>query len=661
VTTIADLETRSGQLDGIAALVRRKTEVELELRRQLVELVETTAGVEQRYVADELAIVLAESPRSTRYMIEMALCASVYPLVQALVEGGTWTVRHGDAVIGELGGLTGEQCRQVVGLVLRQTSARTPHQLRKATRAAVYLVDPEAAEKAAEKAKQDRSVTAADIADGSATLFMNGPKAAIALAMAGLDALAVKAGPEDTRTLLQRRFDTLMLLITGQLTATGAQVQVLISLATLQGDDTPAEVPGYGFITAGEGRELVEQAESVRRVVTDDQGQLVSVDSTVETAPVAQDQTAAPLMSDEIEPEVTDDALAAQADELLPAAGDAAWLAQVQDDICDPEVARRRAAQELYDFSHPCPGDIDTPEQQAAQAQLHALLVVLTEQETLSGRPVGSAHVKIETDGSIRIHYSDDPHDPNPDDPGGGGTGPPEGPTQPLPAGYVDDRLATRERTAGTDPAEGTAREISREAHRAWLRRTVPSWTTFQLPYPTPEPVWPAPRQGDWDWYAVHPDRTVAHALIQLRTTPATLAPPPPGGWPSLPQPRKAWDTPQLHSVLATLLTRPVAPLPAASSSYPFRGALARHLKMRDQTCRFPGCTRLATYCDCDHRIPWPAGPTSVINGVIECEHHHQCKHAILTLTRFEDGTLRWTIPTGHYADTPPRALLRGW
>jgi hypothetical protein len=48
-------------------------------------------------------------------------------------------------------------------------------------------------------------------------------------------------------------------------------------------------------------------------------------------------------------------------------------------------------------------------------------------------------------------------------------------------------------------------------------------------------------------------------------------------------------------------------------------------------------------------------------NGLTECDPHHKAKHAILSLTRLEDGTHRWTLRTGHYADVPPRPLLRGW
>jgi hypothetical protein len=74
-----------------------------------------------------------------------------------------------------------------------------------------------------------------------------------------------------------------------------------------------------------------------------------------------------------------------------------------------------------------------------------------------------------------------------------------------------------------------------------------------------------------------------------------------------------------------------------------------------------PGCARLARYCEIDHRTAWPFGKTSTRNGLTECDPHHKAKHAVLSLTRLEDGTHRWTLRTGHYADVRPRPLLRGW
>ncbi|KAA8954835.1 HNH endonuclease signature motif containing protein, partial [Mycobacterium sp.] len=38
--------------------------------------------------------------------------------------------------------------------------------------------------------------------------------------------------------------------------------------------------------------------------------------------------------------------------------------------------------------------------------------------------------------------------------------------------------------------------------------------------------------------------------------------------------------------------------------------ALAEFVRLRDLTCRFPGCDQPAEVCDIDHTIPFPVGPT---------------------------------------------------
>src|SRR5689334_4232241 len=121
------LAERSARLDAIAALVRQKTEVELQVRAELVTLWETAAPAERRYVADELAIVLAESARTTQTWVESSLALSAYPELAELVASGVWSIRHADAVLSELVGLDRAQRRAVLDLVLSQAAARTPH------------------------------------------------------------------------------------------------------------------------------------------------------------------------------------------------------------------------------------------------------------------------------------------------------------------------------------------------------------------------------------------------------------------------------------------------------------------------------------------------------------------------------------------------------
>jgi hypothetical protein len=78
--------------------------------------------------------------------------------------------------------------------------------------------------------------------------------------------------------------------------------------------------------------------------------------------------------------------------------------------------------------------------------------------------------------------------------------------------------------------------------------------------------------------------------------------------------------------------------------------------RLRDGTCRAPGCTRPATRCDCDHVVPYPAGPTTLTNTCCLCRRHHRLKtHAPgWHLTLDPDGTATWTTPTGTRHTTHP-------
>ena len=97
--------------------------------------------------------------------------------------------------------------------------------------------------------------------------------------------------------------------------------------------------------------------------------------------------------------------------------------------------------------------------------------------------------------------------------------------------------------------------------------------------------------------------------------------------------------------------------LDVGSWSYRPPAALARHVRTRDVTCRFPGCSVPARDCDLDHLIPFPVGPTSADNLHALCRRHHRLKHddnwAVQALP---DHGLRWTSPLGTTRDTWPDA-----
>ena len=53
---------------------------------------------------------------------------------------------------------------------------------------------------------------------------------------------------------------------------------------------------------------------------------------------------------------------------------------------------------------------------------------------------------------------------------------------------------------------------------------------------------------------------------------------------------------------------------------------LGRHVRLRDVTCRWPGCLCPAERCDLDHTSPWPNGDTSAENLTALCRRHHRLK-----------------------------------
>lgn len=100
------------------------------------------------------------------------------------------------------------------------------------------------------------------------------------------------------------------------------------------------------------------------------------------------------------------------------------------------------------------------------------------------------------------------------------------------------------------------------------------------------------------------------------------------------------------------------AVLDVGTVSYHPPAGLDSFVRLRDRTCRFPGCRQPASRADLDHTEPFPVGPTADRNLAALCRPHHRIK----TLTSWQveqlgGGRLRWTSPTGRiYPTDPPPA-----
>jgi Domain of unknown function (DUF222)/HNH endonuclease len=78
------------------------------------------------------------------------------------------------------------------------------------------------------------------------------------------------------------------------------------------------------------------------------------------------------------------------------------------------------------------------------------------------------------------------------------------------------------------------------------------------------------------------------------------------------------------------LLTHPEtgAVLSVGRDRYAVPADLKSWLRVRDETCRFPGCARRAQRCDIDHITAWVAGGATDHDNLIHlCRHHHRLKH----------------------------------
>ncbi|MFL6060670.1 MAG: HNH endonuclease [Marmoricola sp.] len=101
-----------------------------------------------------------------------------------------------------------------------------------------------------------------------------------------------------------------------------------------------------------------------------------------------------------------------------------------------------------------------------------------------------------------------------------------------------------------------------------------------------------------------------------------------------------------------TVVIKPVIDLnrPLASDSYEVPDRIQEHVELRDETCVFPFCTRLARSCQKDHTIAYDdGGPTDSENLGDLCPHHHNLKtHGGWTYTMVEPGTFLWRSPHGY-------------
>ncbi|UPL12669.1 HNH endonuclease signature motif containing protein [Microbacterium sufflavum] len=105
------------------------------------------------------------------------------------------------------------------------------------------------------------------------------------------------------------------------------------------------------------------------------------------------------------------------------------------------------------------------------------------------------------------------------------------------------------------------------------------------------------------------------------------------------------------------VLTHPISGAMLAVDRYRPSEELRRHLRARDQHCRFPGCGLAARKSDLDHSHDAAhGGKTEHRNLATLCRRHHTLKHhSPWQVRQRPGGLLEWTSPAGRsYLDRPP-------
>lgn len=108
---------------------------------------------------------------------------------------------------------------------------------------------------------------------------------------------------------------------------------------------------------------------------------------------------------------------------------------------------------------------------------------------------------------------------------------------------------------------------------------------------------------------------------------------------------------------LQRVFNHPVTGQTVCVDSYDLDRSLRRFLHVRDETCRFPGCSRPAASSDIDHTTPFSeGGKTSINNLSVLCRVHHVLKHQRnWGLEQLGEGTLLFKSPLGYETVTRPR------
>jgi hypothetical protein len=309
------------RIDAVAEWARATAWLEA-VGQQLLASVAAADATPDQWAREEVAAVLGLAPVTAAGSLARAVAlTSRLPGTLDALAAGQISALQARAVVDASGQLPDELAGALENAILPRASSQTLSELKRSLRRAVLRLDPASAEQRRKAAHGDRYVRIGIVEDGMAQLWALLPAADAQAIHAQVDATArhiQRVDASDPRTRDQLRADALTAAVlsaavvsAGERSAggrsagpfvrpgvpsTNAQsgsseqqpsterghrpaVHVIVGLTTLLGeDDEPAELEGYGPITAGYAREICHDPTGTwRRLVVDPVGQLIEV------------------------------------------------------------------------------------------------------------------------------------------------------------------------------------------------------------------------------------------------------------------------------------------------------------------------------------------------------------------------------------------------
>jgi hypothetical protein len=276
------------RLDLLAALQEQKNWIDAVQAQVLAEIdAADSTALHLSQEAVSLALNVPVPTAQARLRTARTLVREL-PRTLRLLAKGEISARHAEVITEAAWKLEPGLVGAFENAVIERAAQQTVSQLRQAVRRAVIAVDPATEQQRHQKALADRTVGFQPVDDGMVQLPVLLGAAEGQAIYTRLTAAAKLLPAHDVRTMDQRRADLLVdAVLSGlpydalpELQGRRPSIQVVVSADTLLDlDDEPADLAGYGPITAETARRLAADASGTwRRLLTDpDTGQLLDI------------------------------------------------------------------------------------------------------------------------------------------------------------------------------------------------------------------------------------------------------------------------------------------------------------------------------------------------------------------------------------------------